>query len=76
MSIAAVAASAVRRVMALGSASKPIAAGLMFFRSRIARAQFDGIYSPPAIKSESGTKRQFAGCKAMSGVGVKPTFDR
>jgi hypothetical protein len=53
MSIAAVAASrAVRRAMALGSASKPIAAGLMFFRSRIARAQFDGIYSPRAIKSE------------------------
>jgi hypothetical protein len=42
------------------SASKPIAAGLMFFRSRIARAQFDGIYSPPAIKSESGT---FATCR-------------
>jgi hypothetical protein len=46
--------------MAPGSASKPIAAGLMFFRSRIARAQFDGIYSPPATKSEIGTSRRFA----------------
>jgi hypothetical protein len=61
MFIAAVAAGrAVCRAMAPGSAPKPIAAGLMFFRSRIARAQFDGIYSPPAIKSKIGTSRRFA----------------
>jgi hypothetical protein len=38
----------------------------MFFRSRIARAQFDGIYSPPAIKSESGTNAKCGLCRAMS----------
>jgi len=72
-SIAAVAASrAVHRAMALGSASKPIAAGLMFFRSRIARAQFDGIYSPPAIKSESGTFATYRLHRSMSAFRGNP----